>query len=891
MKTIVSVIRSILKRRRSGGLLLAVCLLLGAAQAGAAEPSERHEFDSALALFGDQHFGTAERAFAELVAKHPQTPFRPDAILYQARSRLNQGNFAGGLDLLSREKENAGNIADRYQFFIGEGFLGSGQFREAAAAFASLRSDFPESAFWLDTFPRQATALAEAGNWPAISELLLQPDGPFLKAVESTPGMATVVQGLLLVAEAEIRNGRPRNALLWLERIQPSGTRADLRWKRQLLQARAQVATEPVPNRLELATNILEGARELRSPEAIAVAQLFLARMLAEGARTNEVLVDQALGVLEDVINTTSGPAEPRREALTELVRIMLGRGDLDGVLDRLKRFVAGAPDDPAVGAALLAASEIRLRQAVVVGLTNAAAAAELRRVALEDLQVVVARSGPPVLLGRTWLQVGWAHWLENRFAEARSAFGKAVDLLPPSDDATVAAFKTGDCELAMAHPQAALDIYRQVEERLQRRPGGAPGLLDELEFQRLRAALSAGNLSEAEQAVTNLAATFATSELTARATVLLGVHFSRNGRLQEARKWMKTFIEKNPASPYRDQAELVVARSLDRENKWGEAAAAYDAWIKAYPESPQRPKVEYLRADATYRSGDPTGALAYFTRLASERQDTEESVLAENWLATYYWNAGASFYAEAQKHYQLLYGRSNCPPELAFDARMMAGRAAYASSDFKAARDLFTDIIELVPSTNPPVALADVYFALADTISRESRAATNEVAYREVVAALTRITTLFPDTAVSAAAFGRLGEVHVEWANRTPDSAALLAAGNKAFERAIAAPQASRSTVQRAKVRMGGLRELEKKPDEALDLYLDVVYSPEEPSVDLYVVQEAGLGAARLLKASARWDRLVTLYERLIQLVPAMKPALAPGLDEARVRMVGQTG
>ncbi len=884
MKSDVSAIWSKPIHRWLWGIFLAAGLLLGTTAGRAAEPPESKEFNAALALFDDHHFGTAERAFAQLVAKHPQTLFRPDAILYQAQSRLNQTNYAGGLDLLTREQENAGTIADRYRFFIGEGFLGAGKFREAAAAFASLRRDFPDSAFNLDSFQRQATALADAGDWPAVSELLLQPEGTFLKSVDAAPEVTPVVQGLLLAAEAEIRNGRPQGAVQWLDRIPSPGLRADLRWKRQFLQARARVAAGPISDRLEVATNIVDGAKDLRSPEATAVAKLFLGSMLADSGRSLE-----ALAVWEEVLGATSGPAEPRREALTDLVRLMLGRGNLDGALARLNRFLESSPNDPAAEAARLSLAEIQLRQATVIGVTNAPAAAELRKVALGELQAVVAKSGPPVLLGRAWLQIGWVHWLEDHFAEARSAFGKAVDLLPPSEDATVAAFKTGDCELALGHPQTALDIYRQVEERLDRRPGRVSGLLDELEFQRLRAALNAGNLSEAEQAVTNLAGAFATSDLTARATVLLGVHFSRNGRLQEARRLMENFIEKNPKSPYRDQAELVVARSLDRERKWAEAAVAYDGWLRAHPDSAQRHKVEYLRADATYRSGDQAGALAFFSNLAAERKDTEESVLAENWLATYYWNLGNA-YAEAQKHYQLLYSRSNCPPDLAFGARMMAGRAAFESSDFKAARDEFTDLIASVPTTNPPVALAEVYFALGDTISREFPATTNATTYTEAVNAFRRITAQFGDTPIAAAALGRLGELHVEWAARSPDPA-TMAAAELAFQQAIAAPKASRSTVQRAKVRLGALRELEKKPEAALDQYLDVVYSPEEASVDLYIVQEAGLAAARLLEAGSQWDRLVKLYERLIQLVPTMRPNLAPRLDEARVRMVGRSG
>jgi tetratricopeptide (TPR) repeat protein len=878
MKSSVSVFPE--SKRRLVSVLLWVALFLGAVpwNARAADPADVREFNAAAKLFDDHHYGSADRAFGELIERHAESATRPRAVLYQARSRFNLGNHAGGLELLNRELPNAGAIADHYQFFIGEGLVASGRFREAAAAFEALRRDFPNPTFALDSYPRQAFALAEAGDWPAVSALLLDKDGGFLKAIESVPGVTPVVQGLLLAAEAEIQNGRPEAAIGLLEKIPSSGQRADFRWKKQFLETRAGLATGRYADPVATTAGLVQSAQEFRSVEATAEANLLFGNVLAGRG----ILVDAA-AVWEGVLAMTNGPAEPRRQALGALIRTKVEAGDLAGAEERIRRFLGGAPNDPAGSAARLALAELRMREALALAPTNAAAAATVRQSALAELQAVTAKPGPPPLIGRAWLQIGWVHWLEDRYAEARTGFGRAVELLPPSEDATVAAFKTGDCELALGRPQAALDIYRAVEERIDRGTGQVPGLLGELEFQRLRAALNAGNLSEAEHAVTNLAASFATSDLTARATMLLGVGLSRGGRLEDARQLMEAFVAKNPASPYRDQAELVVARSFDRARQWTEAAAAYDRWIAAHTNSPLRPKVEYLRADSTYRSGNPAGALEFFSRLASERLETEESVLAENWLATYYWNGGV--WREAQKHYQLLYARPNCPPELAFQARMMAGRAAFASSDYKAAREQFTALIESMPRTNPPVELAEAYFALGDTIAAQMRTTTNATAYGEAGTAFRWIRNNFAEAPIAASAAGRLGELHLEWAALLPD-AAVLSEAERAFEQAIQAPRATPATVHRARIQLGRLREQQKRTDDALDLYLGVVYSPDASAVDPYHVQEAGLRAAALLETGAQWERAVKLYERLLSLVPAMRAPLARRLDEARIRL-----
>jgi hypothetical protein len=74
-----------------------------------------------------------------------------------------------------------------------------------------------------------------------------------------------------------------------------------------------------------------------------------------------------------------------------------------------------------------------------------------------------------------------------------------------------------------------------------------------------------------------------------------------------------------------------------------------------------------------------------------------------------------------------------------------------------------------------------------------------------------------------------------------------------------------------------------------ALNHYLNVVYgrnlTGEEAPVPLWV-KEAGFGAAKVLEAQKRWAEAILLYNRLQQIIPALRPTLERKIALAREQM-----
>ena len=78
---------------------MAGLLLPGALHA--AKSAEDKALSTARALFDDHQYTLAESSLASFVAAYTNSPHRPYAILYLARSRLEQSNYDGAIQLLT----------------------------------------------------------------------------------------------------------------------------------------------------------------------------------------------------------------------------------------------------------------------------------------------------------------------------------------------------------------------------------------------------------------------------------------------------------------------------------------------------------------------------------------------------------------------------------------------------------------------------------------------------------------------------------------------------------------------------------------------------------------------------------------------------------------------
>src|SRR5829696_8342027 len=77
--------------------------------------AETRAFTIAEKFWQDKQFDSAEKFFAEFVAKHPASPRLSQAILLQAKSALAQRKFPVALNLLTTNMNGGAGIADQFQ--------------------------------------------------------------------------------------------------------------------------------------------------------------------------------------------------------------------------------------------------------------------------------------------------------------------------------------------------------------------------------------------------------------------------------------------------------------------------------------------------------------------------------------------------------------------------------------------------------------------------------------------------------------------------------------------------------------------------------------------------------------------------------------------------------
>src|SRR5215208_7960500 len=83
---------------------------------------ENQAFEAPARSFQAAVWDRAEAEFANFVQKFPSSTRVPEAILFQAQARLEQSNYAGGIELLSSRLATAGTLADEYHFWLGEAY-------------------------------------------------------------------------------------------------------------------------------------------------------------------------------------------------------------------------------------------------------------------------------------------------------------------------------------------------------------------------------------------------------------------------------------------------------------------------------------------------------------------------------------------------------------------------------------------------------------------------------------------------------------------------------------------------------------------------------------------------------------------------------------------------
>ena len=873
-------------------LLLLFFFQVGSNLATAAPPDEQHAFESAVKNLNAGFYEPAEKDFREFVQTYTNSPRLPEAILLQAQAQAKQTNYSAAIDLLAARLNIAGTNSDQYLFWLAEAHFQKGEFGLAADSFAKMINDFPGSPRRLEAAIREATARAQLVQWPAVLTLLRQTNGAFQSAARTNAGDKFVVQGYLLLSEAELAQQDPAAAERALQPISKLLLPPLPTWQWNYLLARIKLAQGKAEEALVSTTNMLAQSTEAGLAGLRADTIAFQAGILERLGRMAEATATYSNNLAAAV------PAERQRQALLKITELSLARNELTNAAQMLNQFLSQHPAAAAADLAWLTLGELQLRQYVTTtgadrggGATNVSVVTNLLSQAQASFEALAKAFPQSAYYGKGQLDLGWCFWLQNKVPESEKAFATAVQRLPASPDQAIAFFKLADSQFQQKNFTNALANYNAVIEKFGSLPEVKTNLFEPALYQSTRAALASGQTSAATNSVAKLLAWYPKGFHTERAALLAGQHISQQGTPMDARKIFSDLLAAAPGADLLPQVQLAIARTYEEEEKWPQAIAEYDSWLTAYTNNGARPAALYYQARANFFDHRETNALTLFTNFVAQFPTNEFTPLAQWWVADYYYQHGD--FPRAENQFQQLF--QNWPAsELAYQARLMAGRAAVASVVWTDAMLHFTNLISDLQHCPPDVRL-QAMFAYGDTLMTKD--STNKVAdYEEAISVFNAICQMPATNRQIDLAWGELAICYLQWA-QAPGKYQSLTNALNAFQKVLDSPHADATARSIAMVGMGVVLEVQAQQktvaDEqaallklALDNYLRVFnggHLLKDQMPDPFWTKKAGLEAGRLAEKLQWWAQAIAVYRNLEEMLPALSASLENRIRKAQ--------
>jgi TolA-binding protein len=880
------------KRRTSGParfaarlgwfLNLAVLCSFALWSAKAQETPESRAFKDAARWYQTGVYDAAEEKFRKFAADFPQSPMLAEAILFQARAALEQTNLTGAITLLNQHLPKAGLLTDQYRYRLGTAYLQSGNFQEAAESFSLIARKFPNSDLLLESSYGEALARFKFKDFDRVIGLLQDANGAFQQASATRASDRFALAGALLLAEALFEQKRYGEAEAVARRLAEKNLTPASDWDRQYLLCRLQIASQRPTEALLQTTNLARLALETGNRNLVADSVALRAGILQQLDR-----LDEALEVYTNNL-AASVPADRRRLALLNIIEIKLAQDKTAEAEQMLQEFVATQPGDAASDVARLTAGELQLKLHFAewaAGDTNGAAvqapATNRVQLALAQFEKLIELNTNSPLRGKAWLNKGWCHWLEQQTGESVRAFRAAISLLPFSEDLAVARFKLGDALFQQGDYTNALGFYRSVTNDFKAMPRVRESLFDQVLFQIVRASIEVRDAEGAMGAMNQLLQWFPETSSSERSLWLVGQELIRARQQESARRVFTNFVQRFPGRPLLPKVELAIARTYFHERNWPAAIREYEAWLIRYPTNELRPRAEFNRAWATDKAGQSTNAFELFTHFVARFPNDELAPRAQHWVADEFYRRGNP--VEALANYQKILENTNwLATNLTYQARMMAGRSAFAAQLWKSAAEHFTALLNDLEHC--PVELAaEAHIALGDTFVSEAvgtgspvdKFADAKTAFDPVARLSIFVTNRLAQRLVPLA-LGRIGDCSLQLAGQDPKQYAVAA---DAYWRVVTNQVADISTRSLAAYGLGRVFESEaadhKNPAErgdllkaAFDQYFAILIGQNlrdgEKSEPAWI-EKAGLAAARLKEAQGEWQVALNVYQRML--------------------------
>src|SRR5579859_5047308 len=747
----------------------------------AASQAENRAFETAIQALKDGGrvgLALAEHKFGEIATNYPASERYPEAILYQAQARFEQAKahqrpFTDVIDLLTAQQSRMGSLTDQYHYWIAEASFQSGNYAAAATAFDWVVAHYPDSTKLRECIYGAAEARAKQGDWPGVIDQLGRTNGAFQALARTDPGSEWVLQGDLLLSEAQWRQRDYAGAKNTLQILSQQKLLPELDWRRQYLFCEVQLGDGHPDQALSSSTNLIELGRTTGKTTLLADSIAFQAGIFEELGR-----LDRAIEIYTNSLKEL--PVERQRQAQLKIIQLTLRQNRADVAAQKLEEFVARNTNGPNADLALLTLGELRLKawfegresNRTMEGASSTPAGTNLLDDALAQFDRMAARYTNSEFLGLAQLDRGWCFWARKKMPESLAAFGAAFDRLPVSEEKAVACFKKADCLYEQKDFARAVSNYNLVLDQYGSNARVKTELFEPALYQIVRANLEQKNLPAAEKAMRRILQEYPDGFLTDRSMLLVGQAFNRRGSIAQARQILYDFEKRLPQSPLLPEVGLAIARAYQEEADWTEAIKRYDAWTASYTNDPALPRAEYYRALAYSQAGLETNAFALFTNFVARFSTNELTPAAKYWTADYYFNQGD--FVKAEKNYEEIFENPKwAGSKLFYEAMMGAGRAAVARTDYKDAIGYFTNLASYASSPKCPANLpVQALYAWGDALIGEGSTATNAYSfYKEAVGVFDYLLSNNSSNAIAPRVWGRKGDCFLQLGAEDPQN------------------------------------------------------------------------------------------------------------------------
>ena len=789
-----------------------------------AQANEKQDFKLIEQSIEDELYSYAELKLKKFLQNYPQSSFRQQARLWLGQAQYALGRYEQAITTLAPNLEEKSNWYESSLLYSAHAYADSKQWDKAAVAYRKLLSETAQEQMQGEAQLGLAWSLLQQNQERGALQLLQ----PLIdqESDEELGQLAALVQAKYALSQGKTPKAKALLTTLNKKKLKP---------------------------RVKYETALWLGELEL-ADKNYASAQRYFSALISDSSVFPKSLVEQALLGAEKC-SLQEGKIE---EAQTFLERIITTTDNEKNVLAAVKQFlekaeIANGKNEILLGLRNLVSQNANQSFAAVClwVIGEAQAKAQLWNEAKITWNELIESFPDTTWRGLALKQLGELEWKQKNLEGAIAKFQQAIREMPNNGLASEAQFRLGEILfLNQRYAEATTNFLAVVENP------EATTLKEKAVFNALLALGKQNKITEFDKLKARFSSVFPQSLLQEQTIEEQAQLYARLGQLDRAREQWQLLLKTYPDSLRRAQILLAIGKSFYDEANYQEAINQLSQVTKEFAEGDSFVMAEFLKLCATYQlnSENSDEILSQMKELLKQFPKLPIAGNVQFRIGQIYFDK--EDFPNAQTQFESL-AKQYPKHEIADESLYFAGLAALRRENWIAAVTLFESLIQQYP--NSPRVL-EARLGQGHALNAQSK-------FSEALAIYNSVLQSYGNEAEALLAYIGRGICLFQLAGETADNNRYEEA-LEAFDKGLKQKNIKIEWRNEAGWRKGKTLEKLGRKEQALEAYLDVIYSrmplTETNQIVLpeyYWFGKSVVDAGNLLEQKQNWKEVIALY------------------------------